>query len=128
MRYASPDEVKRALKNVDFPATKEELIRAAEAVGAPDNVIAALRAVPPEEYANRAEVARSIPTDPTADLDLSPAQRAEQPGRPATVGTRSGCRSICVKCRSRRWRKRRPPSGTRRGSVPNPGPRNCTPA
>lgn len=78
MRYASPDEVKRALKNVDFPATKEELIRAAEAAGAPGNVIAALRAVPPEEYANRAEVARSIPTDPTADLDLSPAQRAEQ--------------------------------------------------
>ena len=78
MRYASPDEVKRALNNVDFPATKEELIRAAEAAGAPGNVVAALRAIPPEEYANRAEVARSIPTDPTADLDLSPAQRAEQ--------------------------------------------------
>jgi hypothetical protein len=78
MRYANPDEVKRALTNADFPATKEELIRAAEAAGAPDNVIAALRAIPPEEYANRAEVIRSIPTDPTADLDLSPAQRAEQ--------------------------------------------------
>jgi hypothetical protein len=78
MRYASPDEVKRALKNVDFPAAKDELIRAAEAAGAPDNVIAALRAIPPEEYANRAEVMRSIPTDPAADLDLSPAQRAEQ--------------------------------------------------
>jgi Protein of unknown function (DUF2795) len=46
--------------------------------GAPDNVIAALRAIPPEEYANRAEVTRSIPTDPAADLDLSPAQRPEQ--------------------------------------------------
>jgi hypothetical protein len=78
MRYASPDEVKRALKNADFPAAKQELIQAAEAAGAPDHVIAALRAIPPEEYANRAEVLRSIPADPAADLDLSPAQRAEQ--------------------------------------------------
>ena len=78
MRYASPDEVKRALKNADFPAAKQELIRVAEAAGAPDHVIAALRAIPPEEYANRAEVLRSVPADPAADLDLSPAQRAEQ--------------------------------------------------
>jgi hypothetical protein len=76
MRYASPGEVKRALKNADFPATKQELIQAAEAAGAPDHVIAALRAIPPEQYANRAEVLRSVPADPAADL--SPAQRAEQ--------------------------------------------------
>jgi hypothetical protein len=78
MRYASPDEVNRALKNAHFPAAKDDLIRAAEAAGAPDHVIAALRAIPPEEYANRAEVIRSITVDPAADLDLSPAQRAEQ--------------------------------------------------
>jgi hypothetical protein len=78
MRYASPDEVKRALKNVDFPAAKDQLVQAAEAAGAPEHVIAALRAIPPEEYANRAEVIRSVPADPAAGLDLSPAQRAEQ--------------------------------------------------
>jgi hypothetical protein len=78
MRYASPDEVKRALKYVDFPAAKDELIRAAEAARAPDHVIAALRAIPPEEYANREEVIRSIPVDPAADLHLTPAQQYEQ--------------------------------------------------
>lgn len=80
MRYASADEVMRVVRDagVDFPASKEELVRAAEAAGAPDDVVAALRAIPPEEYANRAEVARSIPADPASDLGLSPGQRAQQ--------------------------------------------------
>jgi hypothetical protein len=76
MRYASPDEVKRALKYADFPAAKDDLIRAAEAARAPDHVITALRAIPPEEYANREEVIRSVPADPAAGL--TPAQRYEQ--------------------------------------------------
>jgi hypothetical protein len=71
-------QLKRALRDVDFPAGKQELLQAAEANGAPDEVIAALRAIPPDEYANRDEVARSIPEDPAAELGLSPAQRAEQ--------------------------------------------------
>jgi hypothetical protein len=74
----SPDQLRRALRDVDFPASKEELIRAAQAVGASGEVIAALRAIPPEEYANRDEVARSVPVDPASELGLSPAQRAEQ--------------------------------------------------
>jgi hypothetical protein len=78
MRYASPGEVERALKNAHFPAANDQLIQVAEAARAPDDVIAALRAIPPEEYANRAEVLRSLPADPAADLGLSPAQRAEQ--------------------------------------------------
>jgi hypothetical protein len=77
MVRVSPDEVTRALRNADFPATKEELIRAAQDAGAPDDVIKALRAIPPEEYRNRDEVARSVPVDPAADRDLSPGQVAE---------------------------------------------------
>src|ERR1700761_8414315 len=63
----STDQLRQALRDVDFPAGKDELIRAARAVGAPGEVIRALRAIPPEEYANR-EVARSVPKDPAEEL------------------------------------------------------------
>jgi Protein of unknown function (DUF2795)/Zn-finger in ubiquitin-hydrolases and other protein len=43
-------QLKMALRDVDYPAGKEELIRAAEAAGAPGKVIRALRAIPPEVY------------------------------------------------------------------------------
>jgi hypothetical protein len=56
----STDQLRQALRDVDFPVGKDELIRAAQASGAPGEVIRALRAIPPEEYANREEVARSV--------------------------------------------------------------------
>jgi uncharacterized Zn finger protein (UPF0148 family) len=71
-------QLKMALRDVDYPAGKEELIRAAEAAGTPEDVMRALRAIPPEVYRNRAEVARSIPADPAEELEVTPAQRAEQ--------------------------------------------------
>jgi hypothetical protein len=74
----SPDQLRKALRNADFPASKEDLIRVAEDAGASGDVLAALRAIPPVEYANRDEVARSVPVDPAGDLRPSPAQRAEQ--------------------------------------------------
>ena len=61
----SSDQLRQALRDVDFPAGKDELIRAAQASGA---VIRALRAIPPEEYANREEVARSVPKAPAEEL------------------------------------------------------------
>ncbi|HEY2241625.1 MAG TPA: DUF2795 domain-containing protein [Streptosporangiaceae bacterium] len=78
MPHVTSDEVVRYLRDVDFPAGKEDLLRAADDAGAPQEVLGALRAIPPEEYANRAEVARSVPTDPAADLHPTPAQRAGQ--------------------------------------------------
>ncbi|WP_326691886.1 MULTISPECIES: DUF2795 domain-containing protein [unclassified Streptomyces] len=81
--HTTVKEVLAALDDVDFPADKDELLRAAS--GASHEVCAALRGIPPEEYANREEVARSVRVDPDSDLDLSPAQRAEQArqgGRP----------------------------------------------
>lgn len=78
MAHVSTDEVLSALRNVDFPASQEELIQAAREAGASDEVIRALRAIPPVEYANRNEVARSVPVDPTEDLGLSPGQRGQQ--------------------------------------------------
>lgn len=72
------DRLRDALADVDFPADKDELIRAAQAAGASDSLLKALRAIPPVEYANRSEVERSVPADPAAGAGLSPAQRAEQ--------------------------------------------------
>ncbi|WP_413755854.1 DUF2795 domain-containing protein [Streptomyces sp. MMBL 11-3] len=83
----SARDVVDALKDVDFPATKDELVEAARRTGgASDGVVAALRAIPPDEYANKDEVARSVRVDPASDLGLSPAQRAEQ----ARMGGRPG--------------------------------------
>jgi hypothetical protein len=78
MPHVTTDEVVMYLGDADFPAAKDDLLQAAEAAGAPPAVLKALRAIPPEQYANRGEVARSVPTDPAADLHPSPAQRAEQ--------------------------------------------------
>ena len=97
-------QLKMALRNVDYPAAKQELIRAAEAAGAPEEMIRALRAIPPEVYRNREEVARSIPGDPAEELDVTPAQRAEQAReRAATAG--STCPSTSARFPSPRWKR-----------------------
>ncbi|MDN0199193.1 DUF2795 domain-containing protein [Streptomyces sp. S.PNR 29] len=74
----SAREVVDALKDVDFPASKDDLIQAARKAGASQEAVAALRGIPPESYANRDEVARSVRVDPDSDLGTSPAQRAQQ--------------------------------------------------
>ena len=58
-------DVREYLKTVDFPADKDAIVRAAEEIGAPEDVVKALRAMPPEvEYANKDEVLRSAHTEP----------------------------------------------------------------
>lgn len=75
----NPDQLRRALRDADFPASKEDLVQVAQSAGASGEVIAALRAIPPVEYANRDEVARSVPVDVAAEQpDVSPGQRGEQ--------------------------------------------------
>ncbi|MEU6589915.1 DUF2795 domain-containing protein [Streptomyces sp. NPDC046881] len=84
-RSTSARDVVEAIKDVDFPAGKDKLIEAASRSGAATDVVKALRGIPAEQYANREEVARSVRVDPSSDLGLSPAQRAEQAregGRP----------------------------------------------
>jgi hypothetical protein len=56
---ATNEHVVQYLDTVDFPATKDELVRDVERNGAPDDVVKALRAMPPVEYASKAEVERS---------------------------------------------------------------------
>ncbi|MFC3502281.1 DUF2795 domain-containing protein [Micromonospora krabiensis] len=73
---ASYADVLQYLSSLDFPAGKDDVIREAEREGAPPDVLRALRKLPPVDYANGAEVARSAGID--AAPELSPSQRAAQ--------------------------------------------------
>jgi hypothetical protein len=61
-------EVLRYLTALDFPASKEEIVGEAERAGAPDDVLRALRAMPPVDYGNINEVARSAATNPAPEV------------------------------------------------------------
>jgi hypothetical protein len=58
----SAKQVADYLTSVDFPADKDRLLREAEAEGAPEEVLKALRAIPPVEYASKDEVRRAADT------------------------------------------------------------------
>nr|MDT0657419.1 DUF2795 domain-containing protein [Micromonospora sp. DSM 115978] len=60
-------DVLRHLTAVDFPAHRDDLVREAERAGAPPPVLRALRAMPPVDYGNADEVARSVRTDPSPE-------------------------------------------------------------
>ncbi|WP_229402052.1 DUF2795 domain-containing protein [Micromonospora okii] len=79
---ASYDDVLRYLSSLDYPAGKDEVIREAEREGAPPDVLRALRALPPVDYANGAEVARSAKIEAAPEVGRS--QRAAQAREPHT--------------------------------------------
>ncbi|MEU1887991.1 DUF2795 domain-containing protein [Micromonospora sp. WMMD987] len=72
----SRSDVLRYLSGLDYPAEKDAVVRQAEREGAPPDVLGALRALPPVDYANDAEVARSAAVD--AAPGISAPQRAHQ--------------------------------------------------
>jgi len=78
MAHTDVHRILSTLEDVDYPAGKDELLAAAKRGGASEEVLAALRGIPAEQYANRQEVAHSVRTDPDSDLGHSPAQRDEQ--------------------------------------------------
>jgi hypothetical protein len=61
---ATAADVKQYLKTVDFPAGKDTIAYEAQMAGAPEDVIKALKAMPPVDYANKEEVLRSAHTEP----------------------------------------------------------------
>jgi len=81
----TPDQVLQYLADVDYPAGKEELVAAAERAGAPEAVVRSLRAIPPVDYRNRAEVVRSVPVDPGAGRSASRAAEQARTRAPAGV-------------------------------------------
>lgn len=56
-------EVLAYLSALDYPAGKDDILREAQRVGAPREVLRALAALPPVDYRDGAEVARSARTD-----------------------------------------------------------------
>lgn len=51
------------LSGLDYPAGKDDILREAERAGAPGDVLRALAALPPVDYRDGAQVARSAGTD-----------------------------------------------------------------
>ncbi|MCZ7422393.1 MULTISPECIES: DUF2795 domain-containing protein [unclassified Micromonospora] len=73
---ASYADVLQYLSSLDYPAGKDEVLREAEREGAPPEVLQALRALPPVDYANGNQVARSAGID--AAPEITDAQRGAQ--------------------------------------------------
>lgn len=63
MAATTPTAVREALRDVDYPASKDDLLASACRNNASDEVDRALRAVPPVVYENLAEVLASVHTD-----------------------------------------------------------------
>lgn len=59
----SSTEVMSYLGALDYPAGKDDILREADRAGAPRDVLRALAALPPVDYRDGAEVARSAGTD-----------------------------------------------------------------
>ncbi len=56
----TPSELRKCLDDVDFPANRQDLLAAAERNGCNDETRRALRAIPPETYANVGQVTASL--------------------------------------------------------------------
>lgn len=67
----SPDQVLQALSDLDYPASKEQIVAHAERRGAPDEVIRAVRALALADYASKDEVVRSLDLDPAPNRSES---------------------------------------------------------
>ncbi len=72
------DRVRDVLVDVDYPATKDELLSAARRRGADEDAIRALRALPPVDYGNEDEVLRSVGVHPADRSGETVADQAER--------------------------------------------------
>jgi hypothetical protein len=57
------EATKKSLEQVDFPATKQELIDAADEADAPQEVIEALQAIDGEQFADLDEVEEALDSE-----------------------------------------------------------------
>jgi hypothetical protein len=69
------ETVEAALVDVDYPATKDELVEAAARNGADEEALRALRAMPPVDYRNRQEVLQSVDVHPADGAGVNPGAR-----------------------------------------------------
>lgn len=57
---ASPIEVQKSLKDIDYPVHKKDLIQHAKKHGASEKVLAVLQSLPDKEYANATDVSKEF--------------------------------------------------------------------
>jgi hypothetical protein len=74
--------LRAALSEADFPADREELVRCAERLDADAATLRELKGIPPETYANLAEVERAVSfASPEYDRERAERRRAhDKPG------------------------------------------------
>lgn len=60
MARANPIDIQKHLKEMDYPASKEDLINHAQEHGADENICAVLNELPEEEYHSAADVSKAI--------------------------------------------------------------------
>ncbi|WP_231557304.1 DUF2795 domain-containing protein [Deinococcus sp. YIM 77859] len=92
MAKINPIQLQKHLRGVDYPASKRDLVAAAERNGADEDMRAALNALPDEEYQTPADVSRALGDNGGGD-DESPEGRGhrghkDQDDRPERDGDR----------------------------------------
>jgi hypothetical protein len=60
LMQASPIEVQKSLKDIDYPVRKKDLIQHAKMHGASDKVLAVLESLPEKEYHSATDVSREF--------------------------------------------------------------------
>ncbi|HEX8631787.1 MAG TPA: DUF2795 domain-containing protein [Catenuloplanes sp.] len=78
--------VAEALNDLDFPATKQEIVDHALDKRASHDALRLLRGLPIETYRNISEVRSSVPLDPARDDGGTPADKAAQARSPHSKG------------------------------------------
>jgi hypothetical protein len=60
MAAINPIQLQKFLKGMDYPATKDELVRHAEQQGADENARSVLERLPDQEYQTPADVSEAV--------------------------------------------------------------------
>ena len=61
-----PDDAKRYIESVEYPANKDEIISAAEGNGAPESMVEAIGRLPTPEFASAEDVVADLRAVPGA--------------------------------------------------------------
>ncbi|MDQ4128441.1 MAG: DUF2795 domain-containing protein [Actinomycetota bacterium] len=62
----NPDDAKQYIEGAEYPATKEDIISAAESNGAPESVVEAIGRLPTPEFASAEDVVADLRAIPGA--------------------------------------------------------------
>lgn len=60
MAHANPIQIQKYLKGVDYPASKQDLIKSAKKNGADESVCASLEQLPDEDFQTPADVSEAF--------------------------------------------------------------------